>query len=316
MRVPFKEPAIPALLRRYADILKWPDMNAYVPRIDNVVRGYGESEAPFHMAIRSNPFDQAPRLVYTDWLRERDDSRAEKIAECRGDWDFIPMAQYGNPSTWVNAHFGTMLREGGGWLVNAAGLGVCWIGTSSKFFQSIREGLFLICPIQTVVFLDYMPAPTRGDFYNWYRSYEDMQRGEIHEYPLNQVFGVDYQYPTSVICADLWPFLAWEPVTAKYGSAMLLRYHDVDSSHFSISLGSALVALSCAAVRLGRAASGLDPSVVPTKDREDAKNTMALAKEFGKYVGFVLSLVRYSTRRDLASVVEAWKDIAKAERAQ
>jgi uncharacterized protein (TIGR02996 family) len=54
-----------------------------------------DDEAALYRAVAANPADEAPRLVYADWLDERDDPRGEYL---RLDWDAGQKAKSGRAS--------------------------------------------------------------------------------------------------------------------------------------------------------------------------------------------------------------------------
>jgi uncharacterized protein (TIGR02996 family) len=75
-------------------------------------RVFGAEEAAFLRAVRSAPDDAAPRLVYADWLEERNDPRAALIRLAEGLRECAPDVI----ARELEAHGGLLRRGQGTWL--------------------------------------------------------------------------------------------------------------------------------------------------------------------------------------------------------
>lgn len=114
--------------------------------------GTGEWEGLYN-GIIANPLDSAPRGMLADWIEERSSDYPLIISQLRGftgGYQYLPglrdLVRWKGPG-----RIGKSL--GGTWDV--------WVGASGQFMQACREGLFIDCPISTVIPADLWPVECR-----------------------------------------------------------------------------------------------------------------------------------------------------------
>lgn len=227
-------------------------------------------DAAMWLAIMDNPWDAAPRLVLSDWYEEHGQPEtATGLRKWAGGWADLSKLKTTLGEKWPEGQeneFASYPRDGI--------LGVhelpkpvrfrahsVWVGEMTRFYQAIREGLFLRRPIQRVIFRDigerFQYHPSGNDHAEFIVDPKDMEVEMMKSFSLQSAY--------------------W-----------------ITSVRRVYTLGKLIESLSLAAVHLGRKASGLPDLGVMTDP--EASSLLAIYTGFrgepitgtrGELIGYV-----------------------------
>ena len=198
-------------------------------------------------SVLENPYDLSARAALCDYLMDGGadpDKEVGIMAEALGM--SVELSPYGKSQRW----------DGPGWIGRGPwGLWDWWAGCSGQFMQACRAGLFLDCPITTVIVCDLQPLRNRIN-YEWtlYDSAHAQTRAIQWDTGLR---GLSVSECEQSLINDV--------IAAFLPEGMIHPYPGIIGAYRAFNSISALLAVSNAYVNLGRFAAGL-PILSPIFD--------------------------------------------------
>lgn len=215
-------------------------------------------------AIVDAPYDVAPRLVYADWLDELypNGEPSPRTHDLR-TWT----NQKGGYASLTRCHFLhawpepliEWLLHDGYHIISDSGEGNTLLSRHSHFFQAVRSGAFLHNPIQRVLIVDRWPTTYQRSGAVFTAWFTDLNLARLRSESATVAIQGTVSTEFGTLITEWREGKIYRQAERELGLIM-------DSLIYEDKQCLCLMALSQAAVRLGRMASGLSAIDIPLED--------------------------------------------------